>query len=192
MPRPKTYNEDKVLTAAMLCFWRKGYTATSVKDLEAATSLTPGSLYNSFDNKDGLFLRALDHYIDKVVRGRVQRFLQAEDPLAGIEEFFLDCFRGRAGTAGLGCLLINTSTELGPHDEVVRKKVAFGMKLVDEGLASAIVRAQATGHVAVDVDPKERSAHLGLLMNGMLVNSKVATNQNWLEVAMRSVKGLLR
>ena len=191
MPRPKTYNEDKVLTAAMLCFWRKGYTATSIKDLEAATGLTPGSIYNSFDSKDGLFLQAMDHYIDKVVRARVRRFLQAKDPIAGIEEFFLDCFRSRAATAGLGCLLINTSTELGPHDEVVRKKVVFGMKIVDEALSSAIVRAQTLGRIAVDVDPKARGAHLGLLLNGMLVNAKVASNQNWLKVAMGSVKNLL-
>lgn len=74
MSRPKSYNEKTVLDAAMLCFWHKGYFATSMKDLERSTGLTPGSLYNSFGSKDGLFLQSLDHYIDSIVCGRVNRF----------------------------------------------------------------------------------------------------------------------
>ncbi|MCL6416606.1 TetR/AcrR family transcriptional regulator [Aestuariirhabdus sp. Z084] len=191
MPRPKTYNEEAVLTSAMLCFWRKGHAATSMKDLEAATRLTPGSLYNSFGSKDGLFLKVLDHYIDCVVRHRVERFLLQGDPVKGIEQFFLDCFKPRAAYDGLGCLLINTSTELGPHDEAVRQKVAMGMKQAEKGLISALQRAQQVGALPATIDAQARAAHLGLLMNGMLVSSQVATNRRWLTPAMASVRALL-
>jgi TetR/AcrR family transcriptional repressor of nem operon len=192
MARPKAYDEDTVLTAAMLCFWRNGYTATSIKDLQVATALTPGSLYNSFESKNGLFTRALDYYVDKVVQERVARLLLAEDPIKGIEQYFIECFDDKAAARGMGCLLVNTSTELGSVDEMIRKKVAAGRKVAEQGLASALVRAQRTGQLSKDIDVIERATHLALLLSGMLVSTKTVNNRRWLPNAMGIVRGLLR
>ena len=41
----------------------RGYAATSVDDLTAATGLGKGSLYGAFGDKHSLYLRALDDYI---------------------------------------------------------------------------------------------------------------------------------
>lgn len=191
MARPKAFNEDTVLTEAMLCFWLQGYTATSMKDLEAATGLTPGSIYNSFGSKDGLFLSSLDHYIEKVVRRRVQKYLLEGDPIEGVEAYIYDCFRSGGREINGGCLLINTSTELGPHDDTVRKLVVKGMKTAQSGLESAIDRAKLAGQLDESVDSKARATHLGLMLNGMLVQTKVSTGQNWLDGAMENVRSLL-
>ncbi|MGH1371838.1 MAG: TetR/AcrR family transcriptional regulator [Cellvibrionaceae bacterium] len=191
MARPKAFNEEAVLTEAMLCFWRRGYTATSMKDLEAATGLTPGSLYNSFGSKDGLFLSSLDHYIEKVVRRRVQKYLLQGDPIEGIEAYFYDGFRSGERQIKGGCLLINTSTELGPHDQTIRKRVLKGMKVAQQGLESAIDRAKAAGQIEPSVDSKTRARHLGLMLNGMLVQTKISTGQEWLDNAMDNVRSLL-
>lgn len=192
MARPKAFNEDTVLSAAMMCFWRQGYSATSMKDLEAATGLTPGSLYNSFGSKDGLFLSSLDHYIDKVVRRRVQKYLLEGDPLEGIEAYFYEGFRSGERQIKGGCLLINTSTELGPHDQTVRKRVLKGMKVAQLGLESAIARAKDTGQLDSSVDTKARATHLGLMLNGMLVQTKISSGQDWLNDAMDNVRSLLQ
>ncbi len=189
MARPKTYDEDTVLTAAMLCFWRRGYTATSMKHLEEATGLTPSSLYNSFSSKDSLFLRSLDHYMEKVVFRRLNDYLKTDDPVAGIQAYVLDCFRGKAPAQG--CLLINTSTELGPHDDAVREKVADGMKAVEKALLAALMRAQQQGDIPQEADIQNRAVHIGLLMNGMLVNSCISRNKSWLDSAMGSIRNLL-
>lgn len=191
MARPKAFNENTVLTEAMLCFWRQGYMATSMKDLQAATGLTPGSIYNSFGSKDGLFLSALDHYIEKVVKRRVGKYLLDGDPIEGIEAYFYDGFRSGGAEIKGGCLLINTSTELGPHDQVVRKRVLKGMKVAQVGLESAIDRAKANGQMSQDIDSKTRATHLGLLLNGMLVQTKVSNGQEWLDGAMDNVRSLL-
>ena len=192
MARPKSFNQDKVLTAAMMCFWRKGYTATSMKDLEAATGLTPGSIYNSFGSKDGLFLDSIDHYVDQVVRYRVKRYLAEGDPLQGIEDYFYEGFRNKTGAIREGCLLINTSTELGPHDETVRKRVRQGMKVAQQGLEDALDRAIGNGQLPGSVNSRERARHLGLLLNGMLVQTKVSSGQEWLDDAMINVRALLQ
>mgnify|MGYP002700130898 CR=1 FL=1 len=192
MARPKAFNQDLVLTEAMLCFWRRGYSATSMKNLESATGLTPGSIYNSFGSKDGLFLSSLDHYIEKVVKRRVRRYLLEGDPVAGIEAYFYDGFRIENGEIRDGCLLINTSTELGPHDEVVRKHVVKGMKVAQEGLEKAIDRAKQAGQIDKSIDSKLRARHLGLVLNGMLVQTKISTDLQWLDGAMVNVRSLLQ
>jgi len=191
LARPKAFNQDQVLTEAMLCFWHRGYGATSMKDLQAATGLTPGSIYNSFNSKDGLFLCALDHYIEQVVGHRVNEHLLEGDPIAGIEAYFFECFRDSDEENQQGCLLINTSTELGPHDEVVRAHVVKGMQVAQRGLQKAVERAQREGQIKAEVDAKARARHLGLLLNGMLVQAKISTGQGWLDSAMGNVRSLL-
>jgi len=192
LARPKAFNQDLVLTEAMLCFWRRGYSATSMKNLESATGLTPGSIYNSFGSKDGLFLSSLDHYIEKVVKRRVRRYLLEGDPVAGIEAYFYDGFRIENGEIRDGCLLISTSTELGPHDEVVRRHVVKGMKVAQEGLEKAIDRAKQAGQIDKSIDSKLRARHLGLVLNGMLVQTKISTDLQWLDAAMVNVRSLLQ
>ena len=62
MPWEKQYDETDVLERAMKAFWARGYEATSINDLVAATGINRGSLYAGFTDKRGLFMRALDHY----------------------------------------------------------------------------------------------------------------------------------
>ena len=51
MARPREFDEAAVLDAAMDCFWRNGYEATSVRDLAAHMGITGASLYNAFGGK---------------------------------------------------------------------------------------------------------------------------------------------
>ena len=67
---PATFDEDEVVAAARDEFWERGYAATSVDDLTAATGLGKGSLYGAFGDKHSLYLRALDDYIALVTRTR--------------------------------------------------------------------------------------------------------------------------
>src|SRR5690349_18412495 len=62
MARPRQFDEQDAVTRATGLFWRRGYNATSVRDLGAELELTPSSLYRTFTDKHTLFLRALDHY----------------------------------------------------------------------------------------------------------------------------------
>ncbi len=127
-----------------------------------------------------------------MVRRRVQKYLLEGDPLEGIEAYFYEGFRSGERQIKGGCLLINTSTELGPHDQTVRKRVLKGMKVAQLGLESAIARAKDTGQLDGSVDTKARATHLGLMLNGMLVQTKISSGQDWLNDAMDNVRSLLQ
>ncbi len=62
MARPQAFNTEEALHGALSVFWRKGYEATSLADLLAATRLSKSSLYATFGDKRSLFLAAFDAY----------------------------------------------------------------------------------------------------------------------------------
>ncbi len=64
MGRPREFDVDKALDLALQVFWRKGYEGASMADLTEAMGITKPSLYAAFGNKEELFRKALDRYVD--------------------------------------------------------------------------------------------------------------------------------
>src|SRR6202142_4002425 len=64
--RPREFDREAALAAAMLLFWRKGFAATSMNDLCDAMGIRSPSLYAAFGSKEALYLEALEHYVRTV------------------------------------------------------------------------------------------------------------------------------
>ena len=79
MARPREFDEGTALEAAMACFWRRGYEATSMRDLVRSMGISGPSLYNAFGDKRALFRAALERYLDQLPRARIKR-LEASLP----------------------------------------------------------------------------------------------------------------
>lgn len=62
MGRTKQFDRDEVLDAAVQVFWKKGYSDTSLSDLEKATGVNKSGLYSEFKDKDDIFLESLKRY----------------------------------------------------------------------------------------------------------------------------------
>jgi len=62
MPRQPLHDRQRSLGRAVDIFWAQGFHATSLKDLERALDMRPGSIYAAFGSKEGLFNEALDRY----------------------------------------------------------------------------------------------------------------------------------
>jgi len=73
--RPRTFDKDQALDAALTVFWRSGYQGASLAELTKATGLTKPSLYAAFGNKEQLYLAALQRY-------RVKQLIRHADTLA--------------------------------------------------------------------------------------------------------------
>src|SRR4051794_5154642 len=62
MARPKAFDEDAALVQAMELFWQHGYAGASLAELTACMGISRQSLYDTYGDKHGLFLKALDRY----------------------------------------------------------------------------------------------------------------------------------
>ena len=168
--RPREFDEDVVLEAAMDAFQTKGYEATSLADLCEATGLHKGSLYQTFGDKHELFMRALHHYSEKEFRDTLAVAFNSESPLENIRavihrvcESVGDC---------KGCLVINSMVELSPHDEEVKAAVnAFGEKRL-RVMADMIGKAQAAGEIRAELDPEFLAQQLMVTMAGIAATTK--------------------
>jgi AcrR family transcriptional regulator len=88
--RPRGFDEDVALEAAMRLFWEQGYDSTGVADLTKAMGITPPSLYSAFGGKEELFRRAVDRYVAGPARHLADALIRraardvAEDLLRGM------------------------------------------------------------------------------------------------------------
>ena len=192
MPRQRSFDEDVVLTAAMKCFWRRGYCGTSMKDLEAATGLTTGSLYNGFESKDELFRLALLHYVDSVVRARVARYLMGGNARDGIVGFVRDgVHRGSSGRLSFGCFLVNTFAEAPLHRREVLPILIDGQRIIDDGLLAAVKRGLAAGAFKSDLAPETLARQLSLATTALLLRSRADQKAGWYAESVRAFEALL-
>ena len=70
----KQARQEQILGAAVRCFARKGYYATTIEDLVAETCLSRGALYLYFPNKEALYLALADRWncgLEEAVQRRV-------------------------------------------------------------------------------------------------------------------------
>ena len=173
MARPKAFEPDQALDAAMGVFWAKGYEATSVADLVDATGVNRASLYGTFGDKDRLFLASLQRYCDQRVEAMIDRLERPGLPLDNVRAVFQSII-DRVEQEGdrRGCFLCNSAVELGPHDPTVRGIVESHLRAIAAGFEDALMRAQVAGDLPVDLDAPAVALMLASQLNGLRVFAK--------------------
>src|SRR5258707_14045227 len=74
--RPRAFDQQAALDRAMMLFWQQGDEPTSLSDLSRAMGINAPSIYAAFGNKERLFLRVLDRYLETRM-GEIERVFQA-------------------------------------------------------------------------------------------------------------------
>ena len=180
MGRKQSWDRAEVLAAAMALFRRRGYEGSSLRDIEQATGLHPGSLYRAFDSKDGLFLAVLQSYQEQVVQARVrEHLLDAADPLVGIRTYFTSTFATGAQDDP-GCLLTNTAVESFALPQAALQ-VQHGLGIIEAGFADALSRARTAGLLPGDADLAVLATTLLGLYQGLLVLVRAGAPASTLE-----------
>jgi TetR/AcrR family transcriptional regulator, transcriptional repressor for nem operon len=150
----RQFDHDAVVERAMIQFWRRGYEATSIQDLEKATRLRRGSLYNAFRDKQGLFVAALRRYQSTVGQERIKR-LSNPDPFRAIEGFLNTLVDQMSEPSRpRGCLHTNTSLEFPNAPDEVLRIIAERTAGIEGALYLVLRRAQAQGMLDPTVDAR--------------------------------------
>ncbi|WP_421781325.1 TetR/AcrR family transcriptional regulator [Kiloniella litopenaei] len=169
MGRNLSFDEKDTLAKIANIFREKGYEATTVKDLEKATGLTSGSLYNSFGGKEALFDIAIGFYNNNVVRNRISTFLdQADDSLIGIKDLFHSLLDEADGQEN-GCLLTNTAVEFNNRRRHTTQELDTGFSLLEAAFKRQIMRCAEKGQIAKHPSPQQAVTRLLIFYQGILV-----------------------
>lgn len=193
MARQKAFEPDDVLERAMRAFWVKGYEATSVEDLVAATGINRASLYGTFGDKKRIFMSALDRYVvaGEVARADVEQGDgSVRDALSGLFERLI--VRARDGRHA-GCLLTNSVAEFGSRDPDILDALRRSLAAMENGIDGLLRRGIDTGELPADADPRARARLVIAAMQGFQVVSKVNGDERVLrQIAEQAVDAALR
>ncbi|MCP3168521.1 TetR/AcrR family transcriptional regulator [Myxococcus qinghaiensis] len=168
MARTRAFDETEAVRKALGVFWSRGYEATSLADLEVATGLNRSSLYQAFESKRALFARAVALYLQEVIAPRLTVFATGPAGLGQVTTYF-ESLATTMGTAPptltrRGCLLVNTATELAPHDAEAHRAVEDYRALLQGHLTRALDAAARAG-----VIPKKTVARRVELLVGSVI-----------------------
>jgi TetR/AcrR family transcriptional repressor of nem operon len=181
MARPREFDEEAVLDAAVECFWSQGYEATSVKDLMERTGLTAASLYNAYGDKRAMFRIALDHYIERSIGVRIQR-CEGLPPRDAIRSFFDDILRrSLTDREHKGCMVVNSALELAPHDAEFREIIAEALKRIESFFLACVKKGQADRTIGSSQPAAGLARHLLGVLMGVRVLARVRPERPLLE-----------
>ncbi|MEU8737466.1 TetR/AcrR family transcriptional regulator [Streptomyces halstedii] len=153
--RPRVFDMEAALEAAMLLFWEQGYEATSLAQLREATGLSSASLYGAFGSKEGLFKKAVEHYI--AGPGSVTDVVadEAESPREAVARLLHGSITMQTDTSHpRGCLvaLSGTVRARGTAEAGARKVVAARRAADRARIRACVVRGIRSGELTEDTD----------------------------------------
>jgi len=186
MARPRNFDEDRALDAAMHTFWEKGYEATSTQDLCEATGLGRSSVYNTFKSKHDLFERALSRYIDSTTA--VQLAILGDSRLSAVERIrvllntIVDTeMEHRAGDRSLGCLTVNTTVEMAARDPQAAQILARDTARRLASLRDVLQEGQRDGSVTSTRDSGALARFVNAAIGGMRISGQGGADRAALE-----------
>lgn len=192
MARPREFDEEAVLDAAIQCFWAKGFEASSMRDLIDCMGITGASVYNAFGDKRSLYRKALAHYLESSFGERVVRLESTLAPRQAIETFFVEIIdRSMNDVLHRGCMMVNSALEAVPDapdaqeiiDDFLTRAEAFFRRCVEAG--------QADGSISRSQPATDLSGLLLGVLLGIRVLARARPQRSLLESVVRPVLALL-
>ena len=179
--RPREFDFDDALTAALRVFWTNGYEAASMAELTAAMGITKPSLYAAFGNKEALFHKALDLY----EREKLAYMTTALDaPTArGVAERLL---RGglamqSASCNPKGCLSVIGTMACGAEAESIKDAVIARRASSEAAMVARFERAREAGELPEGMTAAALVRYLLALMQGLAVQAGAGASVEQLE-----------
>lgn len=167
MARSLEFEPSEAVEKAMMVFWRQGYEATSIADLESETGVGRKSLYRTFHDKHDLFLKALETYRRLLSARNLSPMMDPDAGLATIGAFL----RGLASYGGteearMGCLICNTALERSADDPDAARQVLLYFDQIRAAFANALSGAVARGEIPANTDvARQANFLLGILQS---------------------------
>ncbi len=190
MGRPREFDMSVALDQALDVFWRNGYEGTSIADLTAAMGINPPSLYAAFGNKEGLFRKALDRYIERhtkfwddalavpTARGTVEHLLHKS------ADFLTEKSNPH------GCMLVRSALSCGEEEEAIHRDLIERREMGELKLRERLKVAKKSGEMPAELEPADFARYIMTMLEGMSVRAAAGATRKELrkvaDMALRS------
>jgi AcrR family transcriptional regulator len=182
--RPRAFNREQALDAAMRVFWRHGYEGASLTALTAAMGINRPSLYAAFGDKAALFREAVvlygtgpGRYVRRAL-GKLTAREVAETLLRGAVAVATD-----AANPG-GCLWVQGALVASAESEPIRQHMLQLRESGIDQIRTRFERARADGDLPTALDPEALTLYIVSLMHGLAVQAASGQSRDQLNRAV--------
>jgi TetR/AcrR family transcriptional regulator, copper-responsive repressor len=189
--RPRGFDQDVALNAAMLQFWQHGYEATSISDLAAAMGLNPPSIYGSFGDKRALFEQAVDTYQKGPGCFAARALAEEPDTRKAFERLLMDAAASFTNANHpLGCMVVLSALNCTDADNDVRESLAERRRKSSDMFAQRIADASARGEIPAHLDPSVLTNMIVTVFQGMSIRARDGATRAELEAVVQQTMKL--
>jgi TetR/AcrR family transcriptional repressor of nem operon len=180
MARKREFNEIEALEQAMQLFWVQGYEKTSMDDLVNHMGVHRKSIYDTFGNKQELFIKALEYYATTIGQQMMEYMANKESALDKIKALF-EFSRISNEEQAKGCLVVNSAVELSLHDEGIAQIVRTNFNETEKVIYQLLQLGQSTGEFSSQLDLAAATKFIHNALIGIRVQLKTVKEQQELQ-----------
>jgi AcrR family transcriptional regulator len=181
MGRPRSFDIDRALDRALVVFWRKGYEGASLSDLTKALGVNRPSLYAAFGDKEALFRKVLDRYLEGPA-AYTQEALREPTARAVVERLLLgaaDLNTARRNPGG--CLMVQGALACGEAADSIRQELTACREAGEAAMRRRFERAKSEGDLPANVNPADLARYIATVLYGMAVQAAGGASRSQLQ-----------
>ena len=181
--RPREFDTELALGAALRVFWAKGYEGASLSDLTDEMGITRPSLYAAFGNKEALFRQALDLYErDKLTY--IGDAIEAPTARAVAERLLMGSVDAATTGDCKGCMGVIASVACQSVEPSIRDDVNARAESSRRAIIARMQQAIDAGEFRVVTEAEAITRYLLAIMQGISVQAQSgASREELLQVA---------
>ncbi len=151
--RPREFDDEAVIDAAMDVFWEYGYEATSAEKLCARTGLGRGSLYNAFGSKKKLYEVSLGLYHTRALTQKIGVLEGPGSVRERLNTFLSSCLNvPKDSHEGRVCMAIFSALEQGAKEPVIDNMNRQHLASLEAALLRLFEDGQRRGEIVAERD----------------------------------------
>jgi AcrR family transcriptional regulator len=179
--RPREFDAEKALDRALRVFWRKGYEGASLPDLTKAMGINRPSLYAAFGNKEALFRKAIDRYVERSAC-HVRQALQEPTARGVVERLWqgsIDLVTNSRNPRG--CFLVQSALACGNAAQSLRREMIKRRAAGEAALRERLERAVVEGDLPPHADPADLARYVVTFTHGMAIQAASGASREQLQ-----------
>ncbi|HAT55010.1 MAG TPA: hypothetical protein DCW31_07205 [Lactobacillus sp.] len=188
MPRQRQFDEEQLLEQAMITFWSTSFEQTSIRDIASDTGVQAQSLYNTFGNKENLYLKALAHYVN-MAGNEIERIISVpSDPWQQLSSLLT--LNWSVVTYPKGCMVVNA---IGEQHQATSDEEAVYNSLFNHLIeAFKQVLSQLTPQLNTQQSVSQLAEMLLVVHNGLQVDLANGGQERRIETTVNTTLKLLK
>ena len=166
--RPRGFDTEKALEQAMRVFWRYGFEGASLPLLTKAMGINRPSMYAAFGNKEELFRKAVERYVE-ITGGKFREALAEATARGAVEKILRGIVESGTCAKIRGCMLVQGALACGESGDAMKHELEMRRAAVERVLRERFERAVTEGELRKGTDAAALAKFFATFQNGLAV-----------------------